>query len=97
MRDEEGGKIDEKLLEIIRQPIDYEAKPMQPENLVTRRYTDLNRKVAAAGVLGTPLALILTWGITSLLGVPIPPEVATAIGSVLATGVGYIVKEAKNQ
>lgn len=85
----------------VRQPLDYvvpeervcnEVKQMKVE-LVSRPYADVSRKVMAAGAVGTPVALIVTWALTSLLGVPVPPEVATAVGSLLATGIGYLVKE----
>jgi hypothetical protein len=49
------------------------------------------RKVGAAGV-GGMAAVILVW-VAGLLGLDVPPEVATAFAGLLAFGAGYLVPE----
>lgn len=51
-----------------------------------------NRKIAAAGSVGVPLAIVLAWAI-SLSGVEMPAEVSTALGAVISTIIGYLVPE----
>lgn len=62
-------------------------------HLKTRAYTDVNRKVAYAGTVGTGISAVLLWLVPNVLGIPVPPEIAATIGSLVAAGVGYIVKE----
>ena len=50
--------------------------------------TDIHPKVAAAGVAGAATVIVL-W-IASLLGLDIPPEVASAIPVVIAVAAGYL-------
>lgn len=51
--------------------------------------TDIHPKVAAATVVGTPLAVVLVW-IATELDLDMSPEVATAFGALLAGLVGYL-------
>ncbi len=46
-------------------------------------------KVAAAGAVGTPLAILIVW-IAGLLDVDMPPEVGAAIGALIAAAVGWL-------
>ncbi|QIZ36354.1 hypothetical protein [Saccharopolyspora sp. ASAGF58] len=48
-------------------------------------------KVAASGI-GGALAIIVVWLIASL-GVEMPEAVATAIGALITTGVGYLTPQ----
>lgn len=51
-----------------------------------------NRKIAAAGI-GVPISVVLAWAVQTFAGVEIPAEVATAIGGLISTFLGYMVPE----
>jgi len=55
-----------------------------------------NRKIATAGGIGVPLAIIIAWGLT-LVDVQMPAEVSTALGGIISTLIAYIVPESKNE
>jgi hypothetical protein len=48
-------------------------------------------KVAAAGVGGS-LSIVLVW-VTGMFGIEVPPEVASAVTTLVAFFAGYLVKE----
>ena len=50
------------------------------------------RKVMAAGAIGVPAATILAW-VLQLNGISMPPEVATAVGGIVSTGLAYLVPD----
>lgn len=52
--------------------------------------TAVHPKVAAAGAAGA-VTIILVWAV-SLAGVDVPPEVASAVTTLLAFAAGYIKK-----
>ena len=52
------------------------------------RKTQINPKVAAAGIAGAVTTMII-WG-ASTAGVEIPAEVAAAIATIIAFGAGYL-------
>lgn len=49
-------------------------------------------KVAAAGALGAPLALVIVYA-AGLCGLAMPVEVAAAIGALISAGVAYFKKD----
>lgn len=53
-----------------------------------------NSKIMAAGGIGVPLALIIQWALAQA-GVNMPIEVATALGGLISTAVGYFVPETR--
>lgn len=57
---------------------------------MTPSSTAPTQKVAAAGVAGS-VTVIVVW-IAGLLGLDVPPEVASAFTTVVAFGAGYIRK-----
>lgn len=48
------------------------------------------RKIGYAAAVGTPAGVILAW-VIGLTGVVVPPEVAAALGALVAALVGYWV------
>jgi len=46
-------------------------------------------KVAYAGAVGTPVAVLAVW-VAGLFGVAMPAEVGAAIGALLAAAVAYV-------
>lgn len=57
---------------------------------MTRKSDAPTQKVAAAGAAGS-LTVILVW-IAGLLGLDVPPEVASAFTALVAFGAGYVRK-----
>lgn len=53
----------------------------------------MNRKVQAAGWAGA-VTVVLVWAV-SLAGVEVPPEVASAVTVLFATGAGWFKTETK--
>lgn len=43
--------------------------------------------------IGASLATVITWGITTFTGVPIPAEVAVAMSSIILMGISEITKD----
>ncbi len=54
--------------------------------------TKPTKKVAAAGAIGTPLAVVLVW-LLSQFDVNMPDAVAASAGALLAAAVGYWKKD----
>lgn len=52
-----------------------------------------HRKVAAGAVVGLPAGVLVVW-LLSLAGVDVPPEPATAIGTLASFVAGYFVEAA---
>ena len=52
--------------------------------------TAVHPKVAAAGGLGAPLALVLAW-LAGVVGLDMPVEVAAALGALVAGVAGYLM------
>ncbi len=52
--------------------------------------TEIHPKVAAAGVVGAPLALVLAW-LAGVVGLDMPIEVAAAVGGLVAMAMGYLM------
>lgn len=63
----------------------YDTTYNQPTLTPTRKIT----AVAIGGMLST----LVTWILSDLLDVPIPPEVSAAIAGLLAAAAGYLTKE----
>jgi hypothetical protein len=59
--------------------------------LITQPTLAPTRKVAAAGIT-LPISVLITWGL-GMAGIPVPPEVASALATVLAALAAYLVKE----
>lgn len=100
MKDEEGRDLLDRIetakaRKHLRQHGYYEEETPVSHHTVKLPYTKVSRKVMAAGAVGTPVAALLMWLVPVIFKVPIPPEVAAGLGSLIATGVGYIVKELK--
>lgn len=56
---------------------------------------DINPKVAAGGVAGA-VTIILVWILNTGAGVDVPPEVASAITTVLSFAAGYMMPSKSN-
>lgn len=52
----------------------------------------MQTKVKAGG-LGGAVSVVLVWVLNTLVGLDIPPEVASAFTVIVSTGLGYFVKE----
>lgn len=57
---------------------------------MTEKSTAPTQKVAAAGAAGS-VTIILVW-VAGLLGLDVPPEVASAFTALVAVGAGYLRK-----
>lgn len=49
-------------------------------------------KVAAAGAIGAPLAIVIVWS-AGQLGVSMPETVGAAFGALIAAAVGYFKRD----
>lgn len=52
----------------------------------------MQRKVQAGG-LGGAVTVVLVWLLGALANIDIPPEVASAFTTIIATGLAYWIKE----
>jgi len=50
-----------------------------------------SRAVTAGTVAGGPLAPLIVWGLTAL-GVPVTPELAACVGTLITAALAYIVR-----
>lgn len=72
-------------------PVDSQTTP----TLNAARMPTVN-SVMSGSLLGAPLAIVAVWSLNAHRATPIPPEVATALGSVVSTvvsGLWHIVTQ----
>lgn len=52
----------------------------------------MQTKVKAGG-LGGAVTVVIVWLLNGVVGIDVPPEVASAFTVIVSTGLGYFVKE----
>lgn len=55
----------------------------------------MQRKVQAGG-LGGAVTVVLVWGLNTLAGVDVPPEVASAFTVIISTSLAWWIKDDKS-
>ncbi len=87
-----GDKTVSTYMCIIKRKIKDAQIPITIENgWLTNRRDNMERKIAAGGGIGLPLAVMIAWGWNvAMPDAQMPAEVSAAMGSFISTLVGYL-------